>query len=131
MTRRNILAVIIGLIIGFVPAYTRLLFYVGKPFLMFFNPIISSLIAEWLYFLILGIAVFVASFPKSYYLIPVVGLPIAIVSALNNYLTLSVWTSTVSVFLSFMVFGSIGYFIAKLISVSFAKPPTLVKSGSN
>lgn len=121
MSKRNIITIIIGTIVGLIPIYTALFFWVSKYFLIFTRPIYGGLIAEWIYEFTLGIVIYVISRPKKYYLIPIVGFPIAIVATLNNYLTDSFLLSATSVFLSFLFFGSMGYLIAKLVSTRFAK----------
>jgi hypothetical protein len=114
MSKRNFLAILIGIACGLLPIFfPKFMFYLSKTlrYYLDFGLIINALLVESLYVFAIGLLVFAISAPKRFYLIPLIALPLAIISSIFNALTWSKLLSALSVFLSFTVVSTFGYFI--------------------
>ena len=89
MTKRNIIAIITGSAIGLFPVFINIfynpIFQIGRIISPYFGPILGSLIAEGLYFLIIGLAVYFISQPKMYLLIPPIGVFLGVAVTFNAW----------------------------------------------
>ena len=114
MSKRNLLIIAIGIIIGLLPIYTNILYLLSKLFLgLPFG--FGIFLPEFFYNFLIGFFVYMFSQPKQYLVIAIIALPISIVSTINNYIPPSNVLSIVFIFLSISLVGGIGYRVAGLI----------------
>lgn len=113
MGKRNIAVLIAGAILVALPNFFSILFGLSKLIHKTgLGIVMSALLAEWIYFFIVGIVIAVLAQPRKFWLVLAVGVA-AFLFGLSSWLDPSL-AGGISVFISFTIAAGFGFWLTSL-----------------